>query len=221
MTFKPSDVADPRSGTMEENIFEESGSPKRLETLRTIFDNPPYGKDMEWTGYTVCDAASLLLRYLLQLPEPVIPADFGDRFCSPLKGPHIQAVEEHKTQIPSVSDFDIDAVTREYRKLVNELSPLNRHLLLYLLDVLAVFISFQKQHRLTMSKLTALFQPGILGNESPSTAEDCRLRQDVLVFLIYHRDSFLVEIESTETSWRDRLSGYVSEAAKVLVYLEE
>ena len=57
------------SATLTEGIFRVSGSSRRITQLQTLFDKPPrYGKDLDWTGYTVHDAASVLRRYLNMLP---------------------------------------------------------------------------------------------------------------------------------------------------------
>lgn len=43
-----------------EGIFRLSGSAKRIKDLQTIFDSPErYGKGLDWTGYTVHDAANI------------------------------------------------------------------------------------------------------------------------------------------------------------------
>lgn len=52
-----------------------SGSNKRINQLQALFDEPPrYGKDLDWTGYSVHDAASVLRRYLNQMPVSVHPS---------------------------------------------------------------------------------------------------------------------------------------------------
>jgi hypothetical protein len=71
-----------------EGIFRLSGSAKRIKDLQTIFNSPDkYGKGLDWTGYTVHDAANVLRRYLNQLPEPIIPLEFYSRFREPLATP--------------------------------------------------------------------------------------------------------------------------------------
>lgn len=58
-----------RSATSTEGIFRVSGSNKRINQLQEVFDSPPrYGKDLDWTPYTVHDAASVLRRYLNMMP---------------------------------------------------------------------------------------------------------------------------------------------------------
>lgn len=63
-----------------ENVFATGSPPQRIKKLQRTFDGPGdsfrYGKGMPWTGYTVHDAANILLRYLLQLSEPIIPLEF-------------------------------------------------------------------------------------------------------------------------------------------------
>lgn len=68
----------PHSATQTEGIFRVSGSNKRINQLQIVFDEPPrYGKDFDWTGYSVHDAASVLRRYLNSLPvRPVSPSLF-------------------------------------------------------------------------------------------------------------------------------------------------
>jgi hypothetical protein len=49
--------------------------------LQEVFDSPErYGKGLDWSGYTVHDAANVLRRYLNQLPEPIVPLEFYERF---------------------------------------------------------------------------------------------------------------------------------------------
>lgn len=65
----PSNLLFPIPATHTEGIFRVSGSNKRINQLQVVFDEPPrYGKDFDWTGYSVHDAASVLRRYLNSLP---------------------------------------------------------------------------------------------------------------------------------------------------------
>lgn len=55
---------------------------KRVNTLQHVFDSPndSYGLHHNWDGYSLHDAASVLKRYLLQLPEPVITRQLYQKF---------------------------------------------------------------------------------------------------------------------------------------------
>ncbi|KAI5820243.1 hypothetical protein BZA77DRAFT_258088 [Pyronema omphalodes] len=168
-----------------EGIFRLSGSAKRIKDLQTIFDSPEkYGKGLDWTGYTVHDAANVLRRYLNQLPEPIIPLDFYNKFRDPL------TVQPEK--------FSVNEAIAVYQRLISELPPLNRQLLLYILDLLAVFASKSEANRMTAENLAAIFQPGLISHPSHEMAPQAyKLSQDVLVFLINHQDHFLMGMRGT------------------------
>ena len=184
--------------TNVEGIFRLSGSEKRIKELRTIFDSPDrYGKGLDWAGYTVHDAANVLRRYLNQLPEPIVPLALYHQFREPLRGHAIQAVGDSEgTQLPE--NFDIAKAIATYQQLITELPPLNRQLLLYILDLLAVFASKADENRMNSQNLAAIFQPGMLSHPDHDMApQEYRLSQDVLIFLIENQDHFLIGMRGT------------------------
>lgn len=187
------------AATDVEGIFRLSGSEKRIKELRESFNSPDrYGKGLDWTGYTVHDAANILRRYFNQLPEPIIPLDFYERFREPLRDHQSQAVGPLDGHRPSVGDFDSGSTIRTYQNLITELPPLNRQLLLYILDLLAVFASKSDLNKMTTPNLAAIFQPGILSHPSHDMAPpEYRLSQDVLIFLIENQDHFLIGMQGT------------------------
>ncbi|KAL8711145.1 MAG: hypothetical protein Q9225_007161 [Loekoesia sp. 1 TL-2023] len=184
-----------------EGIFRLSGSNKRIKELQTIFDSPDrYGKGLDWTGYTVHDAANILRRYLNNLPQPIVPLEFYEKFRDPLRSHQAQAVGtgEQEVTAQDTGDFDHPAAIATYQKLITELPPLNRQLLLYILDLLAVFSSKSDLNRMTSGNLSAIFQPGLLSHPSHDMEpKEYRLSQDVLIFLIENQDSFLVGMSGT------------------------
>ncbi|GAA5879603.1 hypothetical protein JCM3774_004282 [Rhodotorula dairenensis] len=138
------------TATQTEGIFRVSGSNKRINQLQAVFDQPPrYGKDFDWTGYSVHDAASVLRRYLNSLPDPVIPANLYLDFTAVLQKPQ-----------------PISASIAAYRHLISLLPPASRYLLLYLLDFLSVFARCSNKNLMTASNLAVVFQPGLV---SPRT----------------------------------------------------
>ena len=175
-----------------------SGSAKRIKDLQTVFNSPDrYGKGLDWTGYTVHDAANILRRYLNQLPEPIIPLDFYERFRDPLRNHQEQAVGGSEATGQG-NDFDHDAAVVTYQRLITELPALNRQLLLYILDLLAVFSSKSELNRMTSANLAAIFQPGIISHPDHDMApQEYRLSQDVLIFLIENQDNFLIGMTGT------------------------
>ncbi|KAI9734650.1 MAG: hypothetical protein M1834_002251 [Cirrosporium novae-zelandiae] len=182
-----------------QGIFRLSGSSKRIKDLQIIFDSPDrYGKGLDWDGYTVHDAAAILRRYLNQLPEPIIPLDFYDKFREPLKSHQKQAVGNLEAPIDDIGDFDRDKAVFTYQRLIQEVPGFNRQLLLYILDLLAVFASKSDQNLMNAANLSAIFQPGILSHPDHDMApEEYRLSQDVLIFLIENQDNFIVGMPGT------------------------
>ena len=187
------------SATDVEGIFRLSGSAKRIKELQAIFDSPErYGKGLDWTGYTVHDAANILRRYLNQLPQPIVPLDFYEKFRDPLRGHQTQAVGDMEAQAQSVGDFDHDKAIVTYQRLITELPPLNRQLMLYILDLLAVFASKSDINLMTSANLAAIFQPGLLSHPTHDMSpQDYRLSQDVVIFLVDNQDSFLIGMSGT------------------------
>ncbi|KAI0902160.1 RhoGAP-domain-containing protein [Annulohypoxylon nitens] len=183
-----------------EGIFRLSGSEKRIKELKLQFDSPDrYGKGLVWDGYTVHDAANVLRRYLNDLPEPVVPLDLYERFRDPLRGHTKQAVGDNEgTQL--VEDFNEVEAIEKYQQLIKDLPPLNRQLLLYILDLLAVFAAKADENRMTAQNLAAIFQPGMLSHPQHAMApEEYRLNQCVIIFLIENQDHFLIGMQGTAT----------------------
>ncbi|KAL8933345.1 MAG: hypothetical protein Q9216_006411 [Gyalolechia sp. 2 TL-2023] len=184
-----------------EGIFRLSGSNKRIKELQNVFDSPDrYGKGLDWTGYTVHDAANILRRYLNNLPQPIVPLEFYEKFRDPLRSHQAQAVGtgEQEMTAQDTGDFDHATAITTYQKLITELPPLNRQLLLYILDLLAVFSSKSDLNRMNSGNLSAIFQPGLLSHPSHDMEpKEYRLSQDVLIFLIENQDSFLVGMSGT------------------------
>ncbi|KAK4938402.1 GTPase activating protein (GAP) for Rho1p [Elasticomyces elasticus] len=194
-----------------EGIFRLSGSAKRIKDLQTVFNSPDrYGKGLDWTGYTVHDAANILRRYLNQLPEPIVPLDFYERFREPLRATRVPGPdgEMHPRDL-SVSEHS--AAVSAYQKLITELPPLNRQLLLYILDLLAVFASKSDLNRMNAANLAAIFQPGIISHPSHDMSpREYSFSQDVLIFLIENQDNFLIGMSGTavdEKTQKDVESG--------------
>ncbi|KAL4873931.1 hypothetical protein BDV12DRAFT_158774 [Aspergillus spectabilis] len=180
-----------------EGIFRLNGSAKRIKDLQEVFDSPErYGKGLDWTGYTVHDAANVLRRYLNQLPEPIVPLEFYERFREPLRKFQSQA-QEHGASPDSEAAEHANAVAA-YQQLIRELPPLNKQLLLYILDLLAVFASKADQNRMNSANLSAIFQPGLLSHpQHDMSPDEYKLSQDVLIFLIENQDHFLVGMNGT------------------------
>lgn len=137
-------------------------------------------------------------RYLNDLPEPVVPLDLYEKFRDPLRGQTKPAGAGDAEGPQFVEGFDEAAAIAKYQELITELPPLNRQLLLYILDLLAVFAAKSEQNRMNSQNLAAIFQPGMLSHPDHAMApEEYRLNQCVLIFLIENQDHFLIGMDGT------------------------
>ncbi|WFD03592.1 GTPase activating protein (GAP) for Rho1p [Malassezia obtusa] len=168
-----------QNATDVEGVFRINGSEKRMKGLRQQFDTPPeYGKDVDWEGYNVHDAATLLRRFLNLMPEPIIPVDRFREFRDVLAKPNV----DEKEAIAS------------YRQLITSCPPATQYLLLYILDLLAVFERTSDVNKMTANNLAILFQPGMLTHPSVRSREDHQFAVRVVEFLITHQDHFVLAL---------------------------
>ncbi|KAK9248787.1 Rho GTPase activation protein, partial [Lipomyces tetrasporus] len=169
-----------QNGLHVQGIFRVSGSVKRVRELQRIFaTEPDFGHNIDWTGYTVHDAASLLRRYLNGLPEPIIPLELYDGFRSPFIHPLSQTRQFKK--------HEMNEVIVKLHSLIQQLPPGNRQLLLYILDLLELFAKNSKKNMMPASNLAAIFQPCILSHPSHNTLpEEYTTSQEAVLFMIEH-----------------------------------
>lgn len=199
-------ISNKHLGTQAENIFGQSGSAKRILELELIFNSPDhsYGKGIDWDtgfysgqpagtqtkGYEVYDAASCLLRYLKLLPEPVIPFDQYDRFTTIMAGVN----PSYRDGDYLIDDqFDIPGSIVALQKVMTDLPPLSRQLLLYLLDLLAVVASKSDSNLMNTQRLVTVFQPALLSRPpNEMAAEDHVRAADTMIFMVENQDHFLI-----------------------------
>ena len=130
-----------------------------------------------------------------------MPLEFYERFREPLRNHQAQAVGDTDAQQQGAglaASFDHSTAITTYQRLITELPPLNRQLLLYILDLLAVFSSKSEQNRMDSANLAAIFQPGMLSHPNHDLSPvEYRLSQDVIIFLIENQDNFLIGMTGT------------------------
>lgn len=147
-----------------------------MKELQAIFDDPPfYGKDLDWQHphshqnhphppreslsendtlsednpikpyFSIHDAANVLRRYLMCLPEPLIS----------------QSMYEDLKEVLAKFSGDKQKQIRLFKSLISTLSPSSQYLLLYLLDMLAVFANRSDKNLMTANNLAVVFQPAL------------------------------------------------------------
>lgn len=202
-------------GLTVEGIFRLAGSNKRVKQLQIIFSSPPdYGAKINWDGYTVHDAASLLRRYLSSLVEPLIPLSFYDSFRDILiaKPELLQYLKNSDAKIQTSTDSDskkpdkaarkiIHAQRRqmllEYADLFQTLPPIQKRVLFYLLDLLAMFSMKSEFNRMPAKNLAAIFQPSILSHPSHDmNPEEYAVNSLVIESMITYSHKILINIQN-------------------------
>lgn len=178
--------------TETEGIFRINGSAKRMRDLQVVFQTPPrYGKNIDWKAetFTNHDVATLFRRYLVKMPEPVVPSHLYHEFRAIYR-----------------STKKAEEVIQEYKRLIKSMPRPNQYLLLYVLDLLSVFARKADKNFMTASNLAVIFRPGILAHKDHELAPDeNELSTQVLEFLIDHQDWFMLDIPPLPQSETDSM----------------
>lgn len=199
-----------KNGLHVEGIFRVGGLLRRIRELQLTFNSPPdFGKKLLWEGYTVHDAASVLKRYLNALPEPLIPLQLYERFRAPLRlHPRIIKYMQYKAENPRrVRDAegdeseprrsksrtykkltgDVYDCIAEYKELLEQLPPLSKQLLFYVLDLLAMVQNNSSENLMLLRNLAAIFQPLILSHpDHDLDPDEYLISQSAVQFLIQY-----------------------------------
>jgi hypothetical protein len=178
-------------GLESKDIFFKSGSPARIQKLHNEFSTPSgyrhqeYDWDIDRDTYQVDDAASLLLRYLKLLPEPIIPYNCYKNFTA-IHEELISAMDASERYDWVQSDANTKSRLLETVHLaLGKIPDVNRDLLLYLLDFLQACVGHSNHNLMTSDRLVAVFQPSLLSLQPDEMSiEDHQIAHQVVVFLI-------------------------------------
>ena len=184
-------------GIKAKGIFAVTGSPVRIQKLQTAFETPPYyGQYLQWSTCSFLDASSILLRYLLQLPEPIVPHAFYWKFRAPILALFGSNVEIdyacYSKFAAGKGDPAATNVVNEYLSLIAELPPLRRHVLLYIIDLLALICDHSDTNDMDIARVAAIFQPAILSvPEHRLVLRETMHAQVVVGFLIVYHNTLV------------------------------
>ena len=145
-----------------------------------MFDTGPiYGKDIAWDGYTVHDAACIMLRYFYTLPSSLISLAFSETLLSIYRD--ITAAfdtPDHSSDCGPVCEV----IVSRFITLISDLEICNRWSILYLLDIFRIFEEHSIHNKLTMARLASVLHTCILREYDPD------LGGKIARFLIIHWD---------------------------------
>jgi len=152
----------------EEGLFRVSGSFSEIEHLVKAFESK---KPLDVMDKTVSAhaVASLLKRFLRELPIPLIP--FG-----------------HQTKFyDAVNIGDKDEQLKSFTKCINQLPRANKSVLIYLISFLNSISLHSAKNKMNTSNLVICFGPSILRDEDSSriyAVENTHLQASVVQYLI-------------------------------------
>lgn len=210
-----------KDGREVDGIFRVSGSTRRVNVLRDVFNLAPrFGKDVDWQGFNVHDASSLLRRYLNSLPESVVPLKNYNDFRRPiLDAPQLRAYLENQAALlnpalaEGITEIEKDEVIikqtkdaiAQFQKLIFTLPPINMQLLVYLLDLLSVIALNCESNRMPSYNLSAVFQPTILSNPEHMSPEEYDVSRLAVEFIITHARQILRKVEALALEEHEKL----------------
>lgn len=128
--------------------------------------------DLTSGRFTVHDAASLLLKYLKSLPEPVIPLEFYNKFITTYQINHTD-----------------DSKIARFKELISDLPPFARSLLIFLLDLFTVLVNHSDENMMDAPRIVSVFHPALLSHPALMGADDFEKSAQVIIFLIENQAS--------------------------------
>lgn len=132
-------------GVTAVDIFAEPGDIFRVSKLKELFSTgPKYGEDVDFTGYTVYDAADLIKLYLSQLPRPLVPESLVKRWISLSRQATLSG--SHATRLDQCIDF--------WEEALSGLRGPSRSLLKLLLNLWADVSTAEEENDMTAERLS-------------------------------------------------------------------
>ncbi|KAK9450195.1 Rho GTPase activation protein [Limtongia smithiae] len=186
-----------------QGVFRLSGSARRIRELQHLFADPPdFGKYAKLETWNVHDVASVLRRFFNTLPEPLIPLEFFNDFREAFIGDVPSGPSTDVTgMLAAMSYDDRRLMIIKLQGLIDRLPSVNRHTLVYILDLLHTFAENSKFTLMTADNLSAVFQPCILSHPSHDRfPEEYRVSQECLLFMIDNAKNFSMHVDTVAAS---------------------
>ncbi|XP_043263177.1 uncharacterized protein LOC122403625 isoform X1 [Colletes gigas] len=153
-------------GIMSEGIYRQSGSNSAVVRLLQAFRRDAWATQITKSAYTEHDVATILRRFLRDLPNPLFPAKIHDRLC-----------------LNSENNNENDKVST-YRKLLAPLSPVPAATLRRILAHLHCLSQQCSRNLMTVENLSAIWGPTLMHAGENSAEEWNRAETRVVGDLI-------------------------------------
>jgi GTPase-activating protein SAC7 len=180
-------------GVRSPDIFAQSGDIFRVSKLKEIFSKgPTFGSDIDWTGYTVYDAADLMLLFLAQLPRPLVPESLGKRWISLTR--QSAPSGSHAARLDGCIDF--------WEEAMSGLRGPSRSLFKLLLNLWADVAAAEEVNGMTAERLAGVILKPLMHIEGSKYQADYKLS---LGFVIRKRIEY-IELMADNKSAINRIS---------------
>ncbi|TRX87834.1 hypothetical protein FHL15_011274 [Xylaria flabelliformis] len=175
-------------GVTAPEIFSEPGDIFRVAKLKEIFSvGPTYGQDVNFTNYTVYDAADLIMLYLSQLPRPLIPESLAKRWISLSRQATLSG--SHATRLDQCIDF--------WEEALSGLRGPSRSLFKLLLNLWADVAMAEEQNDMTAERLADAVLKPLIHVSSGQYRTDYMLS---LAFLIRKRAEYTQLLKDNQSA---------------------
>ncbi|KAI1081797.1 hypothetical protein F5B20DRAFT_57681 [Whalleya microplaca] len=177
-------------GVEAPDIFAEPGDSYRVQKLKDIFSTAPtYGEDIDWTNYSVYDAADLIMLYLSQLPKPLISEALAKRWIALSRQATVSG--SHGTRLDQCIDF--------WEEALGGLRGPSRTLFKLLLNLWADIANASDTNDMTAERLAGCVLKSLMHTTPQKYATDYMLS---LAFLIRKRTEYTDLIKKDQSHIR-------------------
>ncbi|KAI0010941.1 Rho GTPase activation protein [Xylariaceae sp. FL0662B] len=177
-------------GVEAPDIFAEPGDGFRVQKLKEIFSTAPeYGEHVDWTDFSVYDAADLITLYLSQLPKPLVSEPIAKRWIALSRQATVSG--SHGTRLDQCIDF--------WEEALGGLRGPSRTLFKLLLNLWADIANASDNNDMTAERLAGCILNPLMHTTPPKYSTDYMLS---IAFLIRKRTEYTDLIKKDQSHIR-------------------
>lgn len=175
-------------GSMSEGIYRRSGANSNVTKLLALFRTDAWAVQLSRQDYTEYDVASVLKRWFIELPDPLLTAGLHKYFCNAARASAKCTVNE------KISMF---------RNILDKLPRINYVTLRRLIGHLSFIHEQAEKNKMPVDNLAAIWAPTLMHVEGKGGLEWTRRESNVIIELINHyKAMFLVDCEEVDREKR-------------------
>ncbi|KAK9500341.1 hypothetical protein O3M35_001622 [Rhynocoris fuscipes] len=175
-------------GSMSEGIYRRSGANSNVTKLLSLFRADSWAVQLSRQDYTEYDVASVLKRWFIELPDPLLTAGLHKYFCNAAR---------------AAAKCTLNEKIGMFRTLLDKLPRINYVTLRRLIGHLHFIHEQAEKNKMPVDNLAAIWAPTLMHVEGKGGLEWSRRECSVLVELISnYKSMFLVDCEEVDREKR-------------------